>query len=96
MPKLKTWTRPQDRERGQRELTAAAASVNLREPKDRDYLGAVMSDSRAIARQCWRHYNRLGEVHYAVERSARVAGYADFIIQRKNDEGVWEQVKDGP
>jgi hypothetical protein len=96
MVKLKTWTRPKDRDLGQREVTAAAASVDLRQPRDRDYLGAVMSDSRSIARRCWRHYERLGEVHYAVERSARVAGYSEFLIQRRNDEGIWEQVKDGP
>lgn len=96
MPNLKTWKRPANRELAQREVTAAAASVDLTKPADRDYLGAVTSDSRAVTAKCWRHYERLGEVHYAVERSARVAGYAEFIVQRRRDDGVWEQVKDGP
>jgi len=38
--------------------------------------------------QGWEWYRKIGEVRYAVERSARLAGYAQLIGQRMNSDGT--------
>lgn len=97
MVKLRQFTRPLPKEAAHSELTAAAAVVDMSKEADRRYLKAVTSASKHSGIKPWQWYERLGEVAYSVNRSARVAGYADFKVQRLNDDGkTWDEVSSGP
>lgn len=95
MPKLKTWRRPADPESGLAEITAASAKVDLSSDQDAAYLDAVTSRSRALGQGPWRHHKNIGEVRYSIGRSARVAGYSELFVERRDDKGEYKRVNDG-
>lgn len=64
-----------------------AAAIDLNRDVDRRYLGNVLSASKNAGAKAWSYYDGLGEVHYAINRSARVAGYADLYCYLVDDAG---------
>lgn len=61
--------------------------ISLGDEGDRQYLATITSISRYSARDNWANYERIGEVHYGVTRSAKIAGYAKFFPERINAVG---------
>lgn len=57
----------------------ASAVVNLNDPTQVEKFRAVVNASKIREGGYWDWYDKLGEIHYAVSRSARVAGYADLF-----------------
>jgi hypothetical protein len=95
MPRLRSWTRKTGAE-GRTEITAAAAQINLASDDDRKYLDAVTNTSRNVSSKAWSHHDNIGEIHYAVSRSARLAGYARlFAYQIEEDGTAGPEVNDG-
>jgi hypothetical protein len=85
MPTLTGHTR-HHRPSGRDELTAVAP-INLRSEKDQKYLNEILAESRRKSRKLWKHYEGLGEVHYSIRRTARIAGYSKFAAIRRNPDG---------
>ncbi len=50
--------------------------VDVTDPTDRAYLQATSSMTAFSSAEAWLNYHRIGEVRYAIARSARLAGYA--------------------
>jgi hypothetical protein len=59
---------------------------------DRGYLQGTTAMGQASSEESWLNYNRIGEVRYAISRSARIAGYARFQGQRVGRTGEVEDV----
>lgn len=81
------------------EITAPASSfayrpIDIADRADRDYLESVASMSRSSAGLSWRYYDTVGEVHYAISRSSRLAGYGQFYAERINTRGQAIDSKD--
>lgn len=54
----------------------ADRTIDIRNELDRGYLESVVASMGGDAHDSWLNYRRIGEVRYAVSRSARIAGYA--------------------
>jgi hypothetical protein len=61
--------------------------INLGDEGDRNYLDITTRISRFSARDAWKHYESIGEVHYGVDRTGVVAGYGRLFAQRINARG---------
>lgn len=72
----------------------AYRDINVSTEGDRGYLDTVTTISRYTARNHWRWYDEIGEVHYGISRTAKVAGYARLLPQRVNMVGVVTDTKD--
>lgn len=70
---------------GMEELSSR--TLDLTQPKDTAYLRSVTSLSRARAIRPWQWYQEIGEIHYAVSRNAKVAGYTNLRAVRRNPDG---------
>lgn len=78
-------------------MTAAAVEIDMNRAEDQAYARATTANSRRFALRAWQWYEHLGEVHYSISRSARIAGYADLMCVRRNELGEIEDiVDDGP
>lgn len=53
----------------------AHRSLDISKREDRAYLDGIIAMGQNDAAQWWDWYERTGEVHYAINRAARVAGY---------------------
>jgi len=74
----------------------AAQAVDVTRLEDRKYLGAVVSTSKATNRSAWDWYEKIGEVHYAVGRGSRIAGYARLRVHKLDKNGdIGEPVTSG-
>jgi hypothetical protein len=69
------------------EVVAAAAEFNLVDPNERLKVHSILRYSRRDAATLWGHHDNIGEVHYAVSRSARIAGYAEIGIAEVREDG---------
>jgi len=79
------------------ELTAAHELDFANSKEDQAYARATTANSRRASKRAWDWYKQLGEVHYAISRSARIAGYAKLMCVRYGDDGLIEDVvDDGP
>lgn len=65
----------------------AHRSINIASGLDLSYLRDASADSRAASVQAWENFRRIGEVRYALSRSARIAGYAQLTAVRIDDAG---------
>lgn len=89
MPELKTYTPP-----SRSLLTTAPTTqfayrpININNRADRDYLDTSIRISRFSARDAWKHYDEIGEVHYGIDRTAAVAGYARLFPQKVSTAGI--------
>lgn len=75
------------------EMVTAPASfayrrVDLTKPEDRTFTNSLVSASRWRSANNWRWYDGIGEVHYGISRSARVAGYGNPVPERINAVGT--------
>lgn len=70
----------------------AAAQIDLSSRNDQLYTQATVANSRNSGRKPWEWYKKIGEVHYAISRSARIAGYAKLQCVRYGDDGSIEDV----
>lgn len=61
--------------------------INITNGAQRGYLDTVSRVSRYSMSDAWRFYDEIGEVHYALDRTAAVAGYANLFPQRINARG---------
>jgi hypothetical protein len=75
------------------EITAAA-EINLNNRTDQNYTRTTVGNSRRTGKRSWDWYERIGEVHYAISRSARIAGYAKLQCVRYGDDGQIEDIVD--
>lgn len=75
----------------------AAVEINLNNRVDQKYTQATVGNSRRAGARPWQWYENIGEVHYAISRSARIAGYAKLTCVLKNDAGeIIDTVDSGP
>lgn len=88
--KLKTYQPPQTLETSQGSEMFAQRAINITNSDDRAYLDGTVSFGKAASEQSWVNYNRIGEVRYAIARSARIAGYAQFVGQQVSVTGEVE------
>jgi hypothetical protein len=68
--------------------TTAVAEYNLNSTTDRSSFATNVVRSQRVGREPWKWYERLGEVHKAISRSARIAGYARLRCVEINDDGT--------
>jgi hypothetical protein len=79
----------------EREMTAAMA-LNLDSAEGKAYFDATTAQSRRTAREAWKWFDKIGTVHKAVSRSARIAGYAKLRCVMVNEDGTdGDEVTDG-
>lgn len=64
----------------------AHRQVDVTRPLDRDYVRSLTGVSVEQAK-AWENVRRIGEVHYALSRSARIAGYATLYGEQINPDG---------
>lgn len=90
----RTTTLRQKRGEGQ-ETFAAAAALSLGKRNDIGYLQQTVRSSRFRSMQAWKWYDKIGEVHYALARAARIAGYSHLHAEHLEPNGEWIRVDDG-
>jgi hypothetical protein len=73
---LKAYTPPTTLAPAARSELFAERALNIETSSDREYLAGTTAMGRSSSEQSWVNYNRIGEVRYAISRSARIAGYA--------------------
>jgi hypothetical protein len=69
------------------DLSAASVEINLNDTTDGSYLQSTVAFGQRAGRDAWRWYNEIGEVHYAISRSARIAGYMDVLAVEFGPDG---------
>lgn len=81
---------------GTESASFAAQAIDLTRPDDRKYAAAAIKHSQAKSKSSWDWYDRLGEIHYGISRSAKVGGYADLGVYRLDKNGqIGTQVTTG-
>jgi hypothetical protein len=81
---------------GTESASFAAQAIDLTRPDDRKYAAAAIKHSQAKSKSSWDWYDRLGEIHYGISRSAKVGGYADLGVYRLDKNGqIGAQVTTG-
>jgi hypothetical protein len=73
-------------------LTMAAEPANLRNQRDKDRLSGVLLRSRITAAEAWKWFARIGEVHFALTRAAKIAGYAKIMPVNLSPSGEVDSV----
>jgi len=66
----------------------AAERLNLRNQTARDRLSTVLLRDRVYANSSWKWFGSIAEVHYALTRAAKIAGYAKLRAVRFAPDGV--------
>lgn len=78
------------------ELTASLELDLTGEEYDGNYFRTMLGYSKHIGRKPWEWYENIGEIHYAVSRGARIAGYARIYACKRNPDGTpGEELKGG-
>lgn len=80
----RTISRPDGRE----ELVAAQKFDLRANPVDSRLLRAVVTSTTARARQPIKYYENIGEIHFGVNRGAKIAGYAKVNTYAVNKDGT--------
>lgn len=73
---------------GREEITAAQSFDLVARPIDVKLLRNVVANSRNTAIRPERWYEQIGEVHYAIDRGAKIAGYANVTARKVNKDGT--------
>jgi hypothetical protein len=68
------------------EVTASMA-IDLSDRLDQNYLRSTVAASKNSGALPWKWFKNIGEVHYAISRSARLAGYANLKCVERNEKG---------
>ena len=78
------------------EVTASMA-IDLSDRLDQNYLRSTVAASKNSGALPWKWFQNIGEVHYAISRSARLAGYAKLRCVERNEKGeIVREVESGP
>ena len=72
----------------------AAAEIDLSSKEGQNYTRATVANSRRTGDRSWKWYDNIGEVHYAISRAARIAGYAKLQCVNLADDGEIEDIVD--
>jgi len=83
-------------QRGSADELTAAATLDLTKAVDMRYLQQVIGYQRQPSAQAWTWYDNIGEIHYAVSRGARIAGYTKLKPYKLNSNGtIGKEIKGG-
>ncbi len=74
--------------------TLAAEVSNLRNQRDKDRLSGVLLRERVTGAMGWKWFERIGEVHFALTRASKIAGYAKLSAVRLAPDGTVEETID--
>ena len=78
------------------EEVTAAVDLNLANREDQLYAKSTAAYSRQAGTRPWKWFDNIGEVHYAISRSARIAGYTQLKCVELNENGeIGKDVDDG-
>ncbi len=66
----------------------SVAPLDLTHPQDARFMRSAMLTARSKSKRAWNWYDSIPEIHYAVGRSARVAGYATLYACKRNPDGT--------
>src|SRR4051812_36862139 len=78
------------------DATFAAKAIDMTRPSDAKYAQVITSMSKSRSKSSWNWYDRLGEIHYGVGRSAKVGGYAELGVYKLERNGeIGAQVTSG-
>lgn len=72
----------------------AYKAIDVSQEGDRHYLETTTSIGRHSSRQSWKHYDTIPEAHYAISRTAKLAGFGILIPERTNALGQVTNTKD--
>jgi hypothetical protein len=88
--------RARHRRQGNDDAVFAATPIDLTRPEDAKYAATIIQMSKQKSKTAWDWYDKLGEIHYGVSRSAKVGGYAELGVYRLNKDGsIGKQVTSG-
>jgi len=62
--------------------------IDLTRPSDATYMRSVVATTRFRSMRGWQWYRDIGEIHYAVSRGAKVAGYTTLKVVKRNADGT--------
>lgn len=83
--------------RGDSEEIVASQSVDLVKAFDAKYFRTITSSGRLREVRPWKWYREVGEIHYAISRTARIAGYARITARKLQPDGTpGEIITKGP
>lgn len=71
------------RKGGRGDLTASAAVVDVSQQLGQAWVTSITKTGTAKARSAWQWYDKIGEVHFAISRSARLAGHVTFEARKR-------------
>ena len=92
MTALKTYTPPLPSSAASHSELFAQRPINISNAEDRGYLAGTVGMGKAVSDDSWKNYNRIGEVRYAISRSARIAGYGQLRGEYMSRTGEVETV----
>lgn len=88
--------RRRQRQASGNQVTFAAQAIDIARPADMKYATQLISMSKGKSRTAWDWYSKLGQIRYAVSRSARVGGYAEIGVYKRTKSGeIGDQVTTG-
>jgi len=74
----------------------STAPIDLTNPIDTRYVRTVTAMTRNKSARGWQWYRDIGEIHYGISRNAKVAGYTNLRVVRRNQDGSsGEEIKGG-
>lgn len=79
-------------------VSLAAQEIRIVDPRQARYLDTLVSVTKnhlMTHTNPWDWYEKLGEVHYAVSRAGRIAGYTQLFAEYEKSPGEWER-REGP
>lgn len=98
MTKLRTFEPPRPATPVPQSELFAQRALDITDDDDRGYLRGTTAMGAMSSEEGWKNYERIGEVRYAISRSARIAGYATLhaeymspggdIVERVEERGV--------
>lgn len=77
------------------EESFSTRAVDLTQPADATYMRTVTAMTRFRSTRPWQWYRDIGEVHYAVSRNAKVAGYTNLRVVKRNSDGTPGEIISG-
>lgn len=76
------------------DVAFAHEPIDISKVYDREYLNSLVANQSGDALMSWTNYRRVGEVRYAIQRSARIAGSARLVAAKVNEKGQIIETKE--
>lgn len=76
----------------ERDVILAHRDIDIADREDRQYLRAIVGNGLYSSTASWINFRRIGEVRYAITRSALIAGYTKYAAVRTSPAGATERV----